>query len=121
MPVVLAIMAQITDGFAEKPADKEDQKKVEERKGQDKDTADELKLQGKNPKTKEERADEDGLENHPGFLPEPGPSPELIESKEIKYEDPEGKDEPEKVQVPGKREENDLVNLLEGFSKGIGA
>jgi hypothetical protein len=114
-------MAQIEDDFPAKPPDKEDQKKVEERKGQDKDPADKLKLQGENSKTQEERADEDRLENHPGFFPESGPSPELIESKEIKYEDPEGKDEPEKVQVPGKREENDLVNLLEGFSKDIGA
>jgi hypothetical protein len=113
-------MARILDDFAADPPEKQDQEEVKDRKGQDEDSADELELQGKNPKAQEEGSYEDCLEDHPGFLPEPGPPPILVEPEEIKYEDPEGKNEPEKIQVPGKGEENDLVNLLEGLAKGIG-
>jgi hypothetical protein len=85
-------MARILDGFAADPPEEQEQDQVKERKGENEDSADELKLQGKNSKAQQEGGDENPLEDHPGFLPKPVPSPILVESEEVKNKGPEGKD-----------------------------
>jgi len=91
------------DGFPDSPPDKKDQKEIEKGKGKDENSADKHILERENEKPEEEGTDENGFEDHPGFLPKAQAWPKSVKFEQIEDKGPYGNDGEKEVQIPRER------------------